>query len=737
MPYRYKYLVWGDDAEPGVVLSASSVASAHFEPEFAVLDGRPNDISAGSWNPQTNDKKQYIQIELPRVEPIYGVVLQGSPLFDQYVTSYGVDYSEDGRVFSHATGSNQKPAVFRGPIEHDASQRQMFTPPFEARVVRVLPLSWHDEIARAPRPHRLRGTTHYHRTARNSARTHAVRRAFSIAANLPIENIEVSSNNDAREHFRLDGTRGWRPLYSTSGEWIMFDFTSPRNITGVRTKGGPKGWVSAYKIMYTSDLKTFNPVLETDGEPKLFPANFDHDSEVLNQFRLPIHARYLKVLPAKWHDAIEMRVEPVGCFEPYPRWQCRPHACNVCPGVVGSSCCTGHQYFDGEECVSRDQCPCVIGHLTYEVGSSFRGNKCDECMCKLGGVTDCRPVNECTCAPSLHYLALRSATTTTTTTIEPVVITTVAQTIAAELTTVPTTTVKPIECPAVQCPPGYMVRLIPLEPPTRSYTEDIPPPRPRYSYQRYHRGGTKNGFSKGGFSKGGFSKGGFSKGGYNGSPQPGGASQTFTLEKPKPTAPSAATGACQQFRCIPPLPRPPLPGSTAAPPVCSVPKCPPQYALHLDSAQLAPNQCPQYTCVPPPPPAAFCNVTGRAVSTFDGAEHKYELCYHVLARDTAASAWAVLVRKKCRLEGCQNELILQQDDQLIKVKPSLTVEYQNYEYTVEQTAKICFQKNSFDVARLGNGIIIKSRKYNFTVLFNSDGDIKIGVSGKHLSANKW
>ena len=54
--------------------------------------------------------------------------------------------------------------------------------------------------------------------------------------------------------------------------------------------------------------------------------------------------------------------------------------------------------------------------------------------------------------------------------------------------------------------------------------------------------------------------------------------------------------------------------------------------------------------------------------------------------------------------------------------------YNNYEYTVEQTSKICFQKNSFNVDRLGNGIAIKSRKYNFTVLYTSEGDIKIGVS---------
>lgn len=86
------------------------------------------------------------------------------------------------------------------------------------------------------------------------------------------------------------------------------------------------------------------------------------------------------------------------------------------------------------------------------------------------------------------------------------------------------------------------------------------------------------------------------------------------------------------------------------------------------------------------------------------------------------------VRKKCREEGCWNEILVSQDDQLILVKPNMMIEYDNYEYTVEQTSKICFQKNSFDIARLGDGISIKSRKYNFTVLFSKEGDIKIGVS---------
>lgn len=98
---------------------------------------------------------------------------------------------------------------------------------------------------------------------------------------------------------------------------LQFDFTAPRNITGIRTKGGNNGWVSVYKIYYTSDLDTFNPVIDDTGAEKLFAGNFDKDTQVVNMFKPPIHARYLKLMPIKSKDNMEIRVEPIGCYEPY------------------------------------------------------------------------------------------------------------------------------------------------------------------------------------------------------------------------------------------------------------------------------------------------------------------------------------------------------------------------------------------------------------------------------------
>nr|XP_026489918.1 hemocytin-like [Vanessa tameamea] len=558
---------------------------------------------------------------------------------------------------------------------------------------------------------------------------------------------------------------------------IHFNFTSPRNLTGIKTKGGPSGWVTAYNVMYTSNLSTFNPLLNEKGENKLVIANFDSDSVVLNEFRPPIRAQYLKVLPVKWQNNIEIKVEPIGCFEPYPpaeeaHEERVPTACALCAGVPAAACaCAAPLHYDGENCVPRDQCPCLVGFITYPVGSTYRGDDCDECVCKLGGIADCKPAKQCICEPDLVPTLTSSCeclcepctngtkicptsklclpldkwcdglqdcpddelACTTLAPVTETVITTVVPTVAATIpvttTFAPTTTTeKPIECPKVECPPGYIVRQTSASHSSYKSALDLPPPRPRYSYQRFYKG------SKGGrgYSKGGFSKTSFSKGGYYSPPSRPQRNQAFTLDKPALTNSPNEKKECVQFKCIPHLPPIPPKGSTPAPLICSTPACPPTYSLRLESVPEGANKCPQYICVPPPERPVFCNVTGRTFSTFDGSEYKYDICNHILARENRIGEWTILLRKKCDSTNCQNQLLVLQDMELILVKPNMMIEYNDYEYTVEQTNKICFQKNSFDVNRLGDGIAIKSRKYNFTVLYSPDGDVKIGVSKKYM-----
>lgn len=92
-------------------------------------------------------------------------------------------------------------------------------------------------------------------------------------------------------------------------------------IIGLVTKGGPNGWVTRFIVQYSSNGKDWNPIVEHPGKEKVFLGNFDNNTPRTNNFNMPISAQYLKIIPVKWHDNIQMRIEPYGCFEPYRKFQ--------------------------------------------------------------------------------------------------------------------------------------------------------------------------------------------------------------------------------------------------------------------------------------------------------------------------------------------------------------------------------------------------------------------------------
>lgn len=70
--------------------------------------------------------------------------------------------------------------------------------------------------------------------------------------------------------------------------------------------------------------------------------------------------------------------------------------CNNCPGVdvpvSDEKCnCPGALWWDGSNCVSRVQCPCQVGLISYPVGTAFEKEDCSQCLCALGGTAQCEP----------------------------------------------------------------------------------------------------------------------------------------------------------------------------------------------------------------------------------------------------------------------------------------------------------------------------------------------------------
>lgn len=104
-------LIQGDEPLPDDAFSASSHSSIYFAPKNARLLPVSPPNSGGSWSPKIPNKDQYLQIDLGREEPVYGVIVAGSSLYDEYVTSYQVLYSPDGVSYSYVTDISRNPKV--------------------------------------------------------------------------------------------------------------------------------------------------------------------------------------------------------------------------------------------------------------------------------------------------------------------------------------------------------------------------------------------------------------------------------------------------------------------------------------------------------------------------------------------------------------------------------------------------------------------------------------------------
>lgn len=330
------------------MFSASSILSNSYKPHFSRLNMKPNDKSAGAWAPEKNNDHEYIQVTLDRPTPIFGVIIQGSPIIDNYVSMFKIMFSIDGSVFSFVKDiHDDRPQLFYGPIDSRTPIESEFMVPIEAKIVRLYPITWHEGIAVR---WELLGCKPYEKpvipispvtkpppvtTAKPPVLTtpKMVDHTDPPMCDDPmgVDNgkmsppqVTVSSQKDKDakplELLKQTSKYGWIPNLSSPNEFIIFDFLDKRNLTGLVTKGGVHGYVTAFNVFYSVDRTFWSPVTDGDQTVRVFRGNADDKTSKVNYFKNFIQARYLKVIPTKWTNEIVMKVEPLGCFKPYRKW---------------------------------------------------------------------------------------------------------------------------------------------------------------------------------------------------------------------------------------------------------------------------------------------------------------------------------------------------------------------------------------------------------------------------------
>jgi hypothetical protein len=103
----------------------------------------PKINSANSWCAQRNDQDQWLQIDLEEKKDVVGVATQGRTWGNQWVTTYKVSVSDDGKDFTEVECGR----IFDGNTDSNTKVRNYFTTPVKARYIRVHPMTWVGHIS--------------------------------------------------------------------------------------------------------------------------------------------------------------------------------------------------------------------------------------------------------------------------------------------------------------------------------------------------------------------------------------------------------------------------------------------------------------------------------------------------------------------------------------------------------------------------------------------------------------
>ncbi|XP_078348187.1 uncharacterized protein LOC144633234 isoform X3 [Oculina patagonica] len=126
-------------------LQASSQWDANHSPENARLHFQKTGSRAGAWCVKTSDANQWIQAKFDVVAKVRRVATQGRMDYNQWVKTYTLAYSFDGKTWKDYE-LNGKVTVFQGNSDRYTLATEVIDPPIVAQYVRVKPKTWSGAI---------------------------------------------------------------------------------------------------------------------------------------------------------------------------------------------------------------------------------------------------------------------------------------------------------------------------------------------------------------------------------------------------------------------------------------------------------------------------------------------------------------------------------------------------------------------------------------------------------------
>uniref|UniRef100_A0A669PRN5 ferroxidase n=1 Tax=Phasianus colchicus TaxID=9054 RepID=A0A669PRN5_PHACC len=314
------FLVYNQDCQnalgmaSGYIADSQITASGQEGPWAPKLARLHNSGSINAWS--TGEGNPWIQVDLLHLKIIHGIKTQGARqrLSSLYVSQFVVFYSLDGQRWKKYKGNaTSTQMMFFANVDATTVKENRFNPPIIARYIRISP-------------------THY--SIRTTLRMELIGCDLNSCSmplgmeskGIPDQRISASSYSSnifsswspSQARLNLQGrTNAWRPEVSNNpNEWLQVDFEATKKVTAIITQGAKSVFthmfVKEFAVSSSQDGVHWSPVLH-DGKEKIFKANRDYTTTVLNSLEPPLFARYVRIHPRHWHNHIALRIEFLGC----------------------------------------------------------------------------------------------------------------------------------------------------------------------------------------------------------------------------------------------------------------------------------------------------------------------------------------------------------------------------------------------------------------------------------------
>eukprot|EP00057_Strongylocentrotus_purpuratus_P014292 XP_011668766.1 PREDICTED: uncharacterized protein LOC590339 [Strongylocentrotus purpuratus] len=315
--------------EDGRVDTTSISASSCHDNNHCVARSRLNQpqegVLMGAWSASTNDVNQWIQVDLRAAFEITGVITQGrkSSIFRQWVTSYQISYSIDGKDWTLVKNCDGGPKIFPGNSDGDSLIENGISPPVAARFIRLHPVTWYSHISLrweliGQGPVTLTGLSEK-----------LGLEDYRIPDGAMTASTQYDSNTGprrARLNLPVTGVLkgGWSALTLDQSQWLQVDLRGTYRVTGIITQGRADAneWVTSYNVAHSLNGINFNIIQIAASQQKkyssyltflrAFTGNSDRTTQVTNYFSPPLTTRFIRVLPTMWFGHISLRMELLG-----------------------------------------------------------------------------------------------------------------------------------------------------------------------------------------------------------------------------------------------------------------------------------------------------------------------------------------------------------------------------------------------------------------------------------------